>query len=124
MLGKYGRKVRELFGKVDLHWRGYESMVLSASKILPNFYRNSHAGKEPVEDNPIYIVVPSRTISGVWMGGAEGDEIRYGTAERHKDHKILTPAIGIFRGNALFYLCLNPLDEAGVEALEVGSLGM
>jgi len=124
MLGEYKRKVRELFGNVDVHWRGNERMVLTASKILPNFYRNSNAGEEPVEENPIYIVVPSQTISGVWMGAAKGDEIRYGTAERHKDRTILTPTVGVFKGKALLLICLYPLDDADVESLEVGSLGM
>ncbi len=123
--GKYKREVRELFGDVDVHWdyRNRKRITFSANKVLPNFYRTPHAGNESVEKNPLYVLVPDQTVRNVWIGRT-GEELRYGTAERHKDHSVLTLAVGIFKGQALLYICLNPLDEAGVESLEVGSLGM
>ena len=123
--GKYKREVRELFGDVDVHWdyQYRKRITFSANKVLPNFYGTSKAGDEPVEKNPLYILVPDQTVRCVWISRI-GESIRYGTAERHKDNSVLTPAVGIFRGQALLYICLNPLDEADVELLEIGSLGM
>lgn len=124
--GEYKRQVIELFGDVDLGARSVRScdkIPLRASKILPNFYSSEHAGTEPVEKNPIFILVPHVPLDYVHPDKS-CEAVRFGTAERHIGHVELVRAIGLFKGTAMLYICLDPLEDEDVQALEVGSLGM
>jgi len=126
IFGEYKHQVIELFGDVDLgirSVRGIGRISLTATKILPNFYRNPNAGTEPIENNPILILVPDVSLDYVHPDNF-CEAVRFGTAERHVGHVGLVRAIGMFKGTAMLYVCLDPLEEADVQALEIGSLGM
>lgn len=126
VFGEYKRKVKKLFGDVDLgirSIRGNGRISLTATKILPNFYRNSNAGNEPIEKNPIFILVPDVSLDYVHPDKS-CEAVRFGTAERHVGHVGLVRAIGLFKGTAMLYICLDPMEEVDIQALEIGSLGM
>lgn len=124
--GKYKLEVIELFGDVDLGMRSgrdINRILLQAPKILRNFYRNARAGNEPVEKNPIFILVPHLPLDYVHPDKS-CEDVRFGTAECYNGHVKIVQAIGLFKGNAMLYICLDPLDDEDVQALEVASLGM
>lgn len=126
VFGEFKRQVIKQFGDVDLgvrSIRGTGGISLRVTKILPNFYSNSNAGTEPVEKNPIFILVPEVSLDYVHPDKS-CETVRFGTAERHAGHVGLVRAIGLFKGTAMLYVCLDPLEEADVQALEIGSLGM
>jgi hypothetical protein len=122
ILGRFKREVIALFGDVQVGSKGVARITWRADKILPNYYGNPLAGQEP-EKNPIYILVPDTDVEVVWPGRGF-DDVKFGTADRHRGGPNITTAVGIFKGTALLYICLKPLSETEVDELEVGSLGM
>jgi hypothetical protein len=114
--------VRRMFGLVYFGNTISPDVELEITLVVPNsgyVGLQSGDGKPTIKREPLFVVVPNRTVDAVWPPLGADVEVRFGTSS--EKGLPICGAVGIRRGRATMYLCLDP---AGKEITPSSSMGV
>jgi hypothetical protein len=116
--------IRKLFGLVYFGGTPDLGVELEITLVVPNMgYVGLPLGdgKPTITREPLFVVVPNRTIDAIWPPLGADVEVRFGTASETGSCRPICAAVGIRRRRATMYLCLDP---AGKQIMPSSNMGV